>query len=58
MKEFNVSMDSSSDELMNSIFNLLEKSQDTVNVVYSSAYNNNFDGHFFERQVIYLTRTL
>ena len=52
MNEFNVSMDSSGDELINSTFNLLEKSQDTVNmvpvnVVYGSAYDNNFDRHFF-----------
>ena len=53
MNEFNISMDSSGDKLINSTCSLLEKSQpDTVNmasvnVVYSSAYDNNFDRHIF-----------
>ena len=55
MNEFYVNMDSSGDELINSTFNLLEDSQDTVNmapvndyVVYSSAYDDNFDRNIFE----------
>ena len=53
MNEFYVNMDSSGDELINRTFNLLEDSQDTVNmapvnVVYSGAYDNNFDRHIFE----------
>ena len=51
MNEIYVNMDSTGDELINSTFNLLEDSQDTVNmapvnVIYSSAYDNNFDRHF------------
>ena len=59
MNEFYVNMDSSGDELINSTFNLLEDSQDTVNmasvnVVYSSAYDNSLTDIFSKGQVIYL----
>ena len=52
MNEFNVSMDSSGDELINSTIIQLKKSQDTVNmapvnVVYSNAYDNNFYRYIF-----------
>ena len=58
MNEFNISIDSSWDKLINSITSLLEKSLDVVNiapvnVVYGSAYNNTFDKHIFEYNFIF-----